>query len=486
MSDPLISGVFTVEQLLGLLAERDHALGELGRSLAERDRTIVHLLARVAKLEAMVGKNSRNSSKPPSTDGLAKPRSLREVSGLRPGKQQGGAGSHLQRRADPDTVVVHVPETCQACGDDLALAPVVGEQLRQVFDLPPIHLVVTEHRAQRRECSCGSVTTAVFPPEATAPTCYGPGVAALGTYLLGRQHLPVDRAAEAMADCFGAPVSTGWLSSLLPRAAGKLTGFLHHIRIELQNAPVAHFDETGGRVAGRLRWIHVACTDQATLYHLAASRGKDSMDAGGVLPDFTGVAVHDGLATYRRYDVLHALCAVHHLRELVGIAETTGQAWPTKMAELLVEMHVAVDAVKARDKTALPAARLATYRRRYNTLVAEGQSLNPPPPRTGKRGRPALGPAGALLRRLEVFSADVVRFATDFRVPFTNNLAESDIRMVKLQQKISGGWRSPDGATAFLTVRSYLSTARKHHRAALDVLQELFTDSARRPAPAIP
>ena len=156
------------------------------------------------------------------------------------------------------------------------------------------------------------------------------------------------------------------------------------------------------------------------------------------------------------------------------------------MAELLVEIHVAVEAAKARDTTALPAARLAKYRRRYNTLVAEGQRLNPPPPRTGKRGRPALGAPGALLRRLEIFSADVLRFATDFRVPFTNNLAESDIRMVKPQQKISGGWRSPDGATAFLTVRSYLSTARKHHRAALDVLQELFTDSARRPAQAIP
>ena len=306
MSVPLIPGVFTVARLLELLAERDVVL-------AERDQTIVDLLARVAKLEAMVGKNSRNSSKPPSMDGLSKPapkpRSLREVSGLKPGKQQGGAGSHLARRADPDAVKVHVPRSCRACGGDLSAAPVVGEQIRQVFDLPPIRLVVIEHRAQQRECSCGTVTTGVFPREATAPTCYGPGVAALGTYLLGRQHLPVDRAAEAMAECFGAPVSTGWLSSLLPRAASKLTGFLSSTRSGLQNAPVAHFDETGGRVAGKLWWIHVACTDQSTLYHLASGRGKESMDAGGVLPDFTGVAVHDGLAAYRRYDVPHALCA---------------------------------------------------------------------------------------------------------------------------------------------------------------------------------
>ena len=177
--------------------------------------------------------------------------------------------------------------------------------------MPPIALMVTEHRAQQRVCGCGAVTTAVFPTEASAPTCYGPGVAALGTYLLGRQHLPVERAAEMMADCFGAPVSTGWLSSLLPTAAGRLTGFLAFARKQLQDAEVAHFDETGGRVAAKLRWIHVACTDRLTLYHLATGRGKDSMDAGGVLPGFTGVAVHDGLASYRRYDVTHALCAAH-------------------------------------------------------------------------------------------------------------------------------------------------------------------------------
>jgi len=359
---------------------------------------------------------------------------------------------------------------------------VVGEQSRQVFELPPIALMVTEHRAQQRVCGCGAVTTAVFPTEASAPTCYGPGVAALGTYLLGRQHLPVERAAEMMADCFGAPVSTGWLSSLLPTAAGRLTGFLAFARKQLQDAEVAHFDETGGRVAAKLRWIHVACTDRLTLYHLATGRGKDSMDAGGVLPGFTGVAVHDGLASYRRYDVTHALCAAHHLRELAGIAEATGQDWPTAMADLLVEIHLAVQAAKTDNKTKLPTRKLAAYRRRYDALVAEGQRLNPPPPRTGKRGRPKLGPPAALLRRLDIYSNDVLRFAIDFRVSFDNNQAERDVRMVKLQQKISGGWRSQTGATAFLDVRSYLSTARKNNQAALDVLRDLFTGNTWIPA----
>ena len=352
----------------------------------------------------------------------------------------------------------------------------VGVETRQVFDLPVIELITIEHRAERRECACGAVTRAPFPPEARAPTCYGPGVAALGTYLLGRQHLPVERAAECLAEAFGAPVSTGWLSSLLPNAAARLDGFLAIAREQLAAAQVAHFDETGGRVAGRLHWIHVACTDTWTLFHLDTKRGRIAMDAAGVLPTFTGVAIHDGLVVYRQYDqATHGLCNAHHLRELAGIAELTGQAWPTALAELLTELHVAVQTAKASGLNRFPARRLATFGKRYDTLIIEGKKLNPPPPRTGKRGRPALGPAGSLLARLASHREDVLRFATDFRVPFDNNQAERDVRMVKLQQKISGGWRSETGAHAFLDVRSYLSTARKHSQSAMTVLRGLFT-----------
>ena len=466
----VVSGVPSYEQLAAENAELREANGAL--------------MVRVTQLEARLGKNSQNSSKPPSTDVFVKPppRSLRGKSGRKPGKQAGGQGFRLEPRENPDAVVVHAPGACRSCGGDLHDAPVVGGLSRQVFDLPPIVLQATEHRAERRACGCGTVTTAAFPDEARAPTCYGPGVAALGAYLLGRQHLPVERAAEAMADCFGVAVSTGWLATLLPTAAGKLEGFLAHTRSELQNAEVAHFDETGGRVAAKLRWIHVACTDALTMYHLASGRGKDSMDAGGILPGFRGVAVHDGLASYRKYPVEHALCAAHHLRELAGIGEATGQDWPTTLADLLVEIHVAVREAKADGKPALPPGELAAYRRRYDALVADGQRQNPPPPRTGRRGRPALGAPGALLRRLDIYADDVLRFATDFRVPFDNNQAERDVRMVKLQQKISGGWRSQTGADAFLLVRSYLSTARKQNQDALDVLRVLFNGHAWIPA----
>lgn len=323
---------------------------------------------------------------------------------------------------------------------------------------------------------------------ASAPTCYGPGVAALGTYLLGRHHLPVARTAELMTDCLGAPVSTGWLAGLLSTAAGRLEAFTSVAREQLRAAPVAHFDETGGRVAAKLSWIHVACTDSVTLYHRAPGRGQTSIDLGGVLPGFTGVAVHDGLTSYRRYDVAHGLCGAHHLRELAGIAEATGQTtdrdWPVQMTHLLVEMNTTVAAATAAGKTALPARRLASYRRRYQELIARGWAAHPPPPPTGKRGRPRLGPAGSLVRRLDLYQDDVLRFAADFTVPFDNNQAERDIRMVKLQQKISGGWRSETGADAFLTVRSYLSTARKQQRAAIDVLRDLFTGDPWIPAPA--
>lgn len=460
-----------MQQLLVLLAERDAAL-------AQRDALIGVLAARVAELEARLGMNSRNSSKPPSSDGLAKPapKSLRRPSGRKPGKQPGGQGFRLAPRVVPDEVREHTPSDCRGCGADLADAPVVGTESRQVFDLPVVELVAVEHRAQRRACSCGVVTRAAFPPEASAPTCYGPGVAALATYLLCRQHLPVERAAECLAEAFGAPVSTGWLSSLLPTAAAHLDDFLTLARGELVGAPVAHFDETGARVNGRLHWIHVAATDTWTLFHLDAKRGRVAMDAAGILPDFRGVAVHDGLVVYRQYDqATHGLCNAHHLRELAGIAELTGQAWPAALAELLVEAHIAVQAAKATGATRLPARRLATFTKRYDTLIAEGKHLNPPPPRTGRRGRPALGPAGSLLARLETHRADVLRFATDFRIPFDNNQAERDVRMVKLQQKISGGWRSDTGARSFLDVRAYLGTARKHGHSAMAVLRDLFT-----------
>jgi len=337
--------------------------------------------------------------------------------------------------------------------------------------------------AQRRACGCGAVTRAAFPAQATAPSCYGPGVAALAVYLLGRQHLPVERAAQCLQEAFGAAVCTGWLSLLLPNATARLEGFLAIAHEQLAAARVAHFDDTGGRVAGKLHWIHVACNDTWTLLHLDRKRGRVAMDAGGVLPGFRGTAIHDGLVLYRQYDqALHGLCNAHHLRELAGMAEQTSQAWPTRLAELLIELHVAVQITKANGKNKLPARPLTAFGKRYDALIRQGKKLNPPPARTGKRGRPALGAPGSLLARLETYRADVLQFATDLTVPFDNNQAERDIRMVKLQQKISGSWRSNTGAEAFLDIRSYLGTAHKNGQSAMTALRDPFTDQPWIPA----
>lgn len=473
-------------------AEAEAVIASLRAELEQRDAVIEQLLERVAALEARLGKNSSNSSKPPSSDNpFAKPppRSLRKSSGRRPGKQPGQPGIGLEARAEPDRVEVHVPGCCSGCGGDLGEAELVAEQRRQVFDLPAIRVEVTEHRAQTRRCVCGQQTTASFPAAATAPTCYGAGVAAVATYLLARQHLPVARTAELLAVCFGARVSTGWLAGLLPGAEARLAGFTRLTREQLRAAPVAHFDETGARVAGKLWWVHVASTDTLTSYHRASGRGKDSMNLGQVLPGFDGIAIHDGLNSYQGYDLTHGLCNAHHLRELVALTEShqrngkVGITWPQAMIDLLVQINTAVNHAKAEGQTALPARRLAGYRRRYRTLIAEGRKAHPPPPPTGKQGRPKLGTAGSLLRRLDIYQDDVLRFATDFRVPFDNNQAERDIRMIRLQQKISGSWRSDAGADAFLAVRSYLSTARKHHRNGLDVLRDLFNGTPWLPAP---
>jgi transposase len=449
------------------------------------------LAARVADLERRLGKDSSNSSRPPSSDGLGKPpvrRRERRGGGRAPGKQPGAPGAHLAQVADPDEVVVHRPAACGGCGGDLTLAPVVGVEARQVFDLPEVRLWVCEHRAERRQCACGQVTAGVFAEQARAAACYGPGVRALAAYLAVQQHLPVERAAQVLEDALGAGCSAGWFAGVVAEAAGGLGGFAERVREQLTRAEVAHFDETGARVAGRLHWVHSASTGLLSLFVVHAKRGVAAMDAAGVLPGFHGVAVHDGWSPYWRYEqATHALCAAHLLRELEGIAALPGQGWAAELAEWFA--IACGQAAAARDAGAerLAPAVLARLRDRYDHILATGRAANPAPTRPpGRRRRPRRSPAACLLDRLEVHRDEVLRFLEDLRVPPTNNLAERDIRMVKLQQKISGCWRTLEGAQAFLTVRSYVATARKHGVNPLVALRRLFEGDPWMPAPALP
>ena len=442
--------------------------------MAAQDAVIVELRAVIAELEARLNASSRNSSRPPSSDGLAKPavdpkkRSLRRSSGRSQGGQDGHEGVRLEPVAVPDDHVEHAPERCEGCGGDLADAePLEGGERRQVFDLPPGALVrVVEHVAQRRCCGCGRVSCGEFPAGIGAPTQYGPGIRALAVYLCVFQHLPYDRASQALRDIAGASVSAGTLSDWVARAAAGLTDFDERLRELLIAAQVAHFDETGARIAGRLGWVHSASTDKLTRCSAHSRRGGEAIDAAGVLPDFTGVAIHDGWAPYRNYERCdHGLCNIHHLRELQAAAEA-GHAWPVAMSCLLLDTKDLVERARGSGQIHLGADALRELADSYHTILQMGHEEHPPA--AGRKTK-----AHNLLLRLERYQPDVLRFAHDFRVPFGNNQAEQDIRMVKLQQKISGCWRTDHGAWRFLAIRSYISTARKHGHDTLAVLGQL-------------
>jgi transposase len=461
---------------------------QLAALVVEQAATIERLEARVGECEAeladlkrRLAQNSRNSSRPPSSDGLSKPpikKSLRRASGRKPGGQPGHGGGHLAAVANADEVITHAPGACADCGADLGGAPVEGVERRQVFELPVVRLRITEHVAERRRCACDCVTAAAFPAGVAAPAQYGPRVRALAIYLIARQHLPYQRTAELFEDWLGARISTGTLASYVATGAGDLDGFLDEVHRQIINSPVAHFDETGARVDGRLRWLLAASTDRLTFYALHDKRGVEGIEHAGVLPPFTGVAVHDGFAPYRRYTAArHALCNAHHLRELQAIIEqdTAGtQTWARAMDRLLRALQHAVASATDHGHGELDVLQLAGYHAAYQHIIATGHRENPPiTRRTGRRGPIGQTPARNLLRRLDAHRHDVLRFAHDFHVPFDNNLVERDIRMVKLQQKISGCWRTPSGADHFLALRAYLSTARKQGQHLLDALTRL-------------
>lgn len=451
-------------ELLAALAQRDEVI-------AEQAGLIERLQTRVGELEARLGQNPRNSSRPPSSEGYAKPsaeqqsrsRSKRAAGKTRrrPGKQPGSGGAHLARVADPDETVWHSPDGCDGCGADLADAEVVGERARQVFDLPEPRMRVTEHRALTRRCGhCHATTTARLPAEATAPACYGPRVRALVSYFSAGHFVPVERCAQIMGEAFGLPIATGTVAGMVAQTASNLAPFTARVRQALAAAGVVGVDETGGRVDGRLAWIHVASTATLTLLTAHSRRGRVGSDDNGVLPGFGGVAVHDGWAAYRGYDCAHALCNAHHLRELQAAAET-GQQWAAHLADTLRCAHRAVKAAKAAGANSLDPQLLAAINARYAGHIAQGHEQNPARP--GPRSK-----AANLLARLDERREQVLRFTVDFDVPFDNNQAERDLRPIKLQQKVSGCWRTMTGAQRFATTRSYISTLRKHGLGLLD------------------
>jgi transposase len=423
------------------------------------------LLARVAELERRLGLNSSNSSKPPGSDGLKKPTrttSLREPTEKKSGGQSGHKGHTLKRRETPDATVDHFPTVCAGCGARLDPADSTGHTARQVFDLPePQPLVVTEHRAHQCRCTgCGKQTRAAFPEEVRAPVQYGARVTAMVLYLLHFQLLPEQRLAEAMADLFGVHLATATIAAMSRACSARFSGFIVALMALIAAAPVKHLDETGFRVGGKTWWLHIASTLRLTVYRVAKKRG-------GIPERLSGIVVHDHWKPYYKLkDVLHALCNAHHLRELKALVEIEKEDWARQMQRLLRLACHAANLARENGKP-IPASRIALFERIYDRIISAGMEFHEAQPALAaantpsKRGRKPRRVGHNLLLRLRDRKADVLRFLSNPDVPFTNNLAERDARMMKLRQKISGGFRSTEGAEDFAVVRSLISTAKK-------------------------
>jgi transposase len=443
----------------------------------ELKKMVAALEKKVADLEARLGRNPRNSSMPPSAEGLTKPpapnRAERRAAKRRSGKQPGDPGHHLAQVDDPDEIVPHRAPRCPACKGDLSDAEVIDVERRQVFEVPRIRAHVTEHQMLKVRCHCGAETKAPAPPEASAPACYGPGVRALAVYLSVYQHVPYVRLAEIFADVLNMAVSVGAIKAMVVEAGGGLGLFLDVVKDLLRDAPAVHFDETGARVEGSLHWVHVACTSLYTLLYCHKRRGTVALDDGGIVEKMTGVAVHDGYASYRTYDVVHGLCNSHHVRELQGVIDHFDQDWAGQMIDLLLDTKEAVEAARSRGRKHLDAKTLHSIRVRYGKVVQKGWAANEEPTKAAE-GKWYKNKATNLLDRLDAYRDDVLRFTTNFNVDFSNNQAERDIRMTKLQQKISGSWRTKSGADHFCAIRSYVSTMKKHDYDVLAGLRQLF------------
>ena len=420
------------------------------------------LMARLSELERRLGLNSSNSGKPPSSDGLKKPprvSSLRESTGKKSGGQKGHPGETLRRVATPDATIHHYPQTCSACGEPLTAAMATDHVARQVFDLPePSPLIVTEHLAHGCRCAaCGTQTRAAFPEGVAAPVQYGKRIGAVVLYLLHYQLLPEKRLAALMADLFGVRLVTGTIARISQDCAQRFQGFANAVRDHVAAAPVKHMDETGFRIGGKTQWLHIASTIWLTIYRTSPKRGS-------LLANVSGIVVHDHWKPYYTMTgVLHALCNAHHLRELKALIEIEKEDWARKMQRLLRRACHATNLAREQDVPLKPGL-IALIDRCYDMIVAEGLLFHEAQPdlaKAGHRGRQPRRVGHNFLLRLSIRKSDVLRFLTDPGVPFTNNLAEQDGRMMKLRQKISGGFRSHDGARDFAIIRSVLSTARK-------------------------
>lgn len=441
----------------------------------------------IEKLQGQIAKNSSNSSKPPSSDGPRKKRtkSLRKKGARPSGGQKGHKGKTLKQVENPEHTVVHKACNCTHCQARLDNVLVTDYEDRQVFDIPAIHIEVTEHKAEIKFCpQCGKVNKGVFPDQVTQPVQYGDNVKSHAVYFNNYHHIPVARTGEIFEDVFGHRISDAVIINSSNDGAIAVAPSTEATKEQLKQSDIANFDESGLRVKGKLHWLHVASNDALTHYEVHEKRGQVAMDDIGILPEFQGIAIHDHWKSYFAYeDCDHGLCNAHHLRELKFIHEQYNQEWAQKMSDLLVKANKKVNSAKDADNDRLEPAQIYSIESAYDKIVNEGLEVNPPPEKEpGKRGRVKQSPPKNLLDRLKSHKDDILRFIHNFSVPFDNNQGERDVRMIKVKQKVSGTFRTDYGADIFCRIRGYISTVRKNDCNVIGAIKDAFAGTPFIPA----
>ncbi len=437
----------------------------------------------IEELRAQLAKDSSNSGKPPSSDGYGKENTEKRTESQRKKGQKpiGGQPNHLgetlKLSEHPDQQETHPVQSCEYCGYGLETEAVTGYEERQVFDIPSIHIEVTAHQAEIKICpKCSLKNKGEFPDHVTQPTQYGNGIKTWASYFSVQHFIPLARTSQIVEDLIGHRISEASVLNCCNELAEKIAPATEAIKTQLQQAAVVHFDESGLRVKGKLHWLHGASTDRLTHYTVHRKRGKVAMDEADILPHFIGTACHDHWKPYFNYEKSsHALCNAHHLRELTFIEKQYNQPFAPKMAALLLEINKDKKACEADHFTD---AEKESYQKRYDDIVQQGFEANPEKPpdpkKKPKRGPTKQTPAHNLLKRLQNFNAEVLAFMHDFRVPFTNNQAEQDVRMIKVKQKVSGCFRTMTGAKVFVENRGYISTARKNGENVFQAIHSAF------------
>ena len=455
------------------LMEQNAALtnevGTLTNEVSALTMKVEELTQTIQELTEKKNKNSRNSSKPPSTDGYNKPdpKSLRQPSGKKPGGQAGHDGSYLKVITKPDKTIPHMPSKCEGCpyNNECQTHACVSET-RNVVDID-VNVSITAHEVYAVECPlCNKKLKGAFPKDVKAPVQYGTNLSALAVALNTAGALSIARTNEILSGVFNVPIATGTIAGMVSRCADAVDNTVTKIGQMLLDTYLAHCDETGTRVDGKTRWVHVMCSKLLTYLYLHDKRGKEAINEEGLLPRYHGIVVHDCWSSYWSCDgdFEHSVCCAHLLRELTGIIENhPEQEWAQRFMNLLLEMKKKVDKAKESEKASLSRYHINKFSKQYDDIIQKAYSENPlPESKPSKRGRKKKGKVRSLIERLDHLKTEVCRFTKDFNVPFDNNQAERDIRMVKTKTKVSGCFRSKDGATAYLKIMSYIGTAKKH------------------------